>query len=391
MKMSNLKPTIMRHFFTILLAFASVLAFGQKKPNINKAKAAFDKGEITEAKAMIDQAIDYEKTKDNPKTWYYRGMIYASIDTSTNDPDAMRTAMDSYNKSLELDPTQKSTTQFTGAGLENVDSQIQNYFGFYYNKAITFYQEESFESATDNFEKAHFINPSDSNSILNAAYAASAAGLDDRANENYKKAIIAGNTDIGIHLRLYNYAIGKDDYDGAYKVLEEARIVHPNNVDLMKYQINILIEQDKIGEAKAGIEEAISKEPTNPDLYFSLGVIQEEQEELEAAKGSYSKAIEIDSEHYNSNFNLGVLVFNECNELIKERSALSYKEEKKIADLTTQIDERLKRALPYWEKLYSIKDEETTILETLEYIYLSLKMNDKAEEITSKLDKVKGE
>lgn len=381
---------IMRHFFTILLAFASAVAFGQK-PNINKAKAALDKGELSEAKAMIDLAIDFEKTKNNPKTWYYRGMIYASIDTSTNDPDAMKTAMDAYGKSLELDPTQKSTTQFTGAGLENVDTQIQNYYGFYYNKAIASYQEESFEIATDNFEKAYFINPSDSNSILNAAYAASAAGFEDRANENYKKAIAAGNTDIGVHLRLYNYAIAKEDYDGAYVILEAARIDYPNNVDLMKYQINILIEQDKIGEAKAGIEEAIAKEPTNPDLYFSLGVIQEEQEELEAAKNSYSKALEIDADHYNSNFNIGVLVFNECNILIKERSALSYKEDKKIANLTTQIDERLRGALPFWEKLYSIKSEETTILETLEYIYLSLKMNDKAEEISSKLDQVKGE
>lgn len=390
MKMNNLKPMIMRHFFTILLAFASAVAFGQK-PNINKAKAALDKGELSEAKAMIDLAIDFEKTKNNPKTWYYRGMIYASIDTSTNDPDAMKTAMDAYGKSLELDPTQKSTTQFTGAGLENVDTQIQNYYGFYYNKAIASYQEESFEIATDNFEKAYFINPSDSNSILNAAYAASAAGFEDRANENYKKAIAAGNTDIGVHLRLYNYAIAKEDYDGAYVILEAARIDYPNNVDLMKYQINILIEQDKIGEAKAGIEEAIAKEPTNPDLYFSLGVIQEEQEELEAAKNSYSKALEIDADHYNSNFNIGVLVFNECNILIKERSALSYKEDKKIANLTTQIDERLRGALPFWEKLYSIKSEETTILETLEYIYLSLKMNDKAEEISSKLDQVKGE
>jgi len=390
MKMINLKPTIMRHFLIILTAFASAVAFGQK-PNINKAKAAFDKGELAEAKSMIDLAIDYEKTKDNPKTWYYRGMIYASIDTSTNDPDAMRIAVDSYNKTLELDPTQKSVTEFTGAGIDNVDSKIQNYYGFYYNKAIADFQEKTFESATENFEKSFFINPSDSNAILNAAYAATAAGNEERANENYRKAIDAGITDIGAYLRLYNYAIGKEDYDGAYAILDEARVVHPNNVDVMKYQINILIEQDKIGEAKAGIEEAIAKEPTNPDLHFSLGVIQEEQEDLEAAKVSYIKAIEIDSEHYNSNFNLGVMVFNECNILIKERSALGYKEDKKIAALSTEIDAKLNDALPFWEKLYSLKDDETTILETLEYIYLSLKMNDKAEEISTKLDNLRGE
>ncbi|MEP1096368.1 MAG: tetratricopeptide repeat protein [Cyclobacteriaceae bacterium] len=381
----------MRHFLLILTAFASAVAFGQKKPNINKAKASFDKGELAEAKAMIDQAIEYEKTKDNPKTWYYRGMIYSSIDTSTNDPEAMRVAMESFRKSLELDPAQKSTTEFTGTGLDNVDSKIQNYYGFYYNQAITDYQEKTFESATENFEKAFFIFPSDSNAILNAAYSATAAGFEERANENYKKALEAGVTDIGVYLRLYNYAIGKEDLDGAYAILDDARAVHPNNVEIMKYQINILIQQEKIDEAKVGIEKAIAKEPNNPDLHFSLGVIEEEQENLEAAKASYTNAINIDSEHYNSNFNLGVMVFNECNVLIKERSALSYKEDKKIAALSIEIDERLNDALPYWEKLYSLRDNESTILETLQYIYLSLKMNDKAEEISTKLDNLKGE
>ncbi len=379
----------MRQLFTIVAAFVCVLAFGQK-PNINKAKAAFDKGELAEAKAIIDQAIEYEKTKDKAKTWYYRGMIYSSIDTSTNDPDAMRIAMEAYERTLELDPTQKSINEFTGLGIQNVDSQKQNYYGFYYNKAIANYNAENFPEATDNFEKAYYIMPSDSNAILNAAHSALAAGNEEKANLNYKRSLDAGITDISIYLRLYNYAVGQKNYDSAYAVLEAARVVHPNNVDIMKYQINILIDQDKIDEAKTGIEEAISKEPDNADLHFSLGVIHEELKDLEAARTSYENAIEIDSEHYNSNFNLGVMVFNECNVLIKERNALSYKEEKKFDELTNQIDEKLRMALPYWERLHNLKSEEQTILETLEYIYLSLKMNDKAEEIGGKLDALKG-
>ncbi len=391
MKMINpIKLTTMRQLFTILAALVCTLAIAQKKPNINKAKAAFDNGEIAEAKTIIDQAIDYEKTKDKAKTWYYRGMIYASIDTSSNDPDAMRIAIESYDKALELDPTQRSINEFVGTGIQNVDSQKQNYYGFYYNKAIANYNAEEFSGATDNFEKAYYIMPSDTNAILNAAYSASAAGNEERAIQNYEKCLEAGITDVVIYLRLYNYAVGEKNYDKAYGILEDARAIHPDNVDLMKYQINILIDQDKIDEAKGGIEEAIAKEPDNPDLHFSLGVIHEELEDLESARASYEKAIGIQSDHYNSNFNLGVMVFNECNALIKERSALSYKEDKKIAALSSQIDEKLKVALPYWQKLYSLRSDEQSILETLEYIYLSLKMNDEAEEITAKLETMKG-
>ncbi len=378
----------MRQLFTIVAALVCVFAMAQKKPNINKAKAAYDKGEIAEAKAIIDDAIEYEKTKEKPKTWYYRGMIYVTIDTSTNDPEAMRIAKESFAKALELDPTQKSLNEIVGTGIQNVDSRMQNYYGFYFNKAISHYNAEEFSEATGNFEKAYFIME-DTTSILYAAYSATESGDEERANENYKKCIEAGITDMGVYLRLYNYLIVRKELDEAYALLGDALKVHPGNVDLMKYQINILIEQDKIDEAKSGIEEAIAQEPDNADLHFSLGVIYEEQENMAEARASYDRAIKAVPDHYNANFNLGVMVFNECNELIKERNALSYKEEKRIKELDVAIDEKLEDALPYWEKLYTIRNKEESVLETLKYIYTNLKIMDKAEKIADELDAVK--
>ena len=112
MKMSNPKPIYMRQFMTILAAFVCVAAMAQKKPNITKAKAMLDKGEYAEAKAMIDQATTYEKTMGKAKTWYYRGQIYTALDTALNEPGALETAIESYNKALEIDPGQKSISEF---------------------------------------------------------------------------------------------------------------------------------------------------------------------------------------------------------------------------------------------------------------------------------------
>ncbi len=379
----------MRQVLTISLALLCMAVYAQK-PNINKAKAAYDKGELVDAKTIIDQATTYEKTMGKAKTWYYRGMIYVALDTSANEPGAMKVALESFQKALELDPEQKSISEFTGFSIENVDSRLQGYYGYYYNKAIENYQSEEFQLAADNFENAFYIMPSDTNSIINAAYAASGAGDSDRARVNYNKALDAGMKDKNIYLRLYNYAVGEEDFDKALEILARARKVHPNEVDLQKYEINILIGQDRIDEAKSGIQDAIAKEPNNPDLYFSLGVIHEELDDTGAAKESYEKAVGIDADHFNANFNLGVLVFNECNELIKERNALSYKEEKKYNELSTQITDKLNAALPYWEKLNTLKGGEETVLETLKYIYVNLKMNDKAEQVANELDQIKG-
>lgn len=380
----------MKHFFTLIATVLCVVAVAQKKPNINKAKAALDKGDLATAKSMIDAATTYEKTQDKAKTWYYRGMVYASLDTINQEPGAMAVAMESFNKSLEIDPEQKSTSEIGISGVTNVDSQISGYYGYYYNKAVARYQNEEFEAAADNFEKAYFIVPTDTTAALNAAYAS--AGYDDheRAKKNFKVALEKGMKELAVFLRLYNYAVQAEDLDEAMMILSDARKLHPDNIDLQKFQINILIQQDKVDEAKAGIESAIAQDPENADLHFSLGVINEETEDVDAARASYEKAIQIDESHYNSNFNLGVLVFNISNALIKERNELGYKEVKRYDELTKQINDALTGALPYWEKLYSLKQDEESILETLKYIYVNLDMDDKAEKMADELDAMKG-
>ena len=70
-----------------MLMLVTVVAFGQKpvKPNINKAIGFWEEGKIAEAKEMIDAATTYEKTMNDGKTWYYRGLIYATIDTTSNE------------------------------------------------------------------------------------------------------------------------------------------------------------------------------------------------------------------------------------------------------------------------------------------------------------------
>ncbi|MFK7952514.1 MAG: tetratricopeptide repeat protein [Ekhidna sp.] len=378
----------MRTLLTVIIALISVSTFAQKKPNINKAKAAMEKGELAEAKTIIDQAIEHEKTKDDAKTWYYRGMIYASLDTAMNEPEARAVAMSSFNKSLEIDPEQKSTSSFTGVGIENVDSKIQGYYSHFYNGAVVAYQGEDYLTAADNFEKAAFINPADTNAIMNAAFSATALGDNDRAQVNYNKAFEAGSRSKTIFLTLYNYAATEERYEDALTIIRDAKAAYPNSSEFSKYEINLLIQLDKVEEAKTEIETAIAQEPNNADLQFSLGVLKEELDDIEGATTAYLKAIELDPTHYNANFNLGVSYFNESNEMIKERNALGYKETKKYDELTLKINDQLKKAMPLWETLYSIKSDDRTVLETLSYIYTNLKMNDKAMNMQDEIDKL---
>src|SRR6187551_316783 len=89
-----------------LIALPAV-AFAQKevKPNINKALTALKAGKYDEAKATIDAATTYEKTMNDGKTWFYRGLIYGALDTTsayTATEDLTSISAASFKKADEL-------------------------------------------------------------------------------------------------------------------------------------------------------------------------------------------------------------------------------------------------------------------------------------------------
>ena len=80
---------------------------------IEIANAILEEGKLDEAKANIDLAATNEKMMTDAKTWYYRGLIYASIDTTSNEAhkalatDAYKTAIESFKKADELNGKDK--------------------------------------------------------------------------------------------------------------------------------------------------------------------------------------------------------------------------------------------------------------------------------------------
>ena len=148
-----------------------------------------------------------------------------------------------------------------------------------------------------------------------------------------------------------------------------------------------MIQLEKVEEAKADLRKAIEAEPDNEDLHFTMGVLLEETEDVDGAAAAYKKAIEVNPDHFESNFNYGVLLINQANDVIKEVNNLgmSKADQKKAKEMQPVITEKLKEALPQWEKVYEIKPEETTAIETLAYIYNQLGMKEKYKEMSSKL------
>ncbi len=376
----------------IVVSFAS---FSQKKPKINNANKARENGDLAEAKSIIDEASVFEKVKDDGKTWYYRGLIYATIDTTSNEQystlskNPLEEAMTAFRKADEIDPEGKSyyVTDANGFPLLK-GQQIDGYYSYYYNKAVEKFQEKEFEEAVKAFESAYYIIPEDTNAYVNAAYAAHNGELYDLAKRNYRLAIDNGATSKDLYYNYVSILTTQGEKEAALELISEALGKYPTDGALSKNKINLLIELKRVDEAKQDLLTAIADEPENPNLYFTLAVLYEETGEPEKSIQAYKDALKVDPDHYESNFNYGVVLINAANEVIKESNALgiSKADMKKADQLEPVISEKLKTALPQWERVHQVRPTDKTAMETLAYIYTQLKMYDKAEAMRAKLE-----
>ncbi len=158
------------------------------------------------------------------------------------------------------------------------------------------------------------------------------------------------------YLSIININSGpKQNKEEALRVVRLAKPKFPNNPDLPKVEIGLLIDLKRIDEAKSGLESAIKKEPNNKILHFYLGYANASLNLVPEAKKNYEEALRIDPQYFEAQLYLSKLVYADAASIKKEMSNLgiSAEDKKKRFELDKQLVEKLKMALPYWEKVRS--------------------------------------
>jgi tetratricopeptide (TPR) repeat protein len=383
----------MKRITLLLLMLTTVFVYAQKtpKPNVNKALNSWKEGKLDEAKSNIDLATTYEKTKDDAKTWYYRGLIYASIDTTSNETykslatDAYKTAIESFKKADELNGAEKELFITDASGLPILKSQqIANWQGNYLNTGAAQYQEEDLESALKNFEKAQEISPNDTTAYFYAGFVANSLEDYDKAITNFKKYNeLGGKSSDGYSIMININSGPKDNKEEALKLVREAKEKFPENQDFPKVEIGLLIDLKRIDEAKSGLEEALKAEPSNKILHFYLGYANASLNNVEAAKKNYEDALKIDPQYFEASLYLAKLMITDAVAIKKEMANLGITaaDKKKKFDLDKVLVEKLKLALPYWESAEKIKPDDQEVLDTLYGIYTDLDMQEQVKRI----------
>lgn len=371
-------------FFVILLT-VQTMGFGQNK-NVRKASSALDNGELAEAKTQIDPAINDEKTKDDSKTWLLYGQVYQAIaEDSTGSvqaEDPYQKAMEGYSKAMAME--EEGSTNYTMA--EQMKEQV---WANAVNKGAKLYSDKSYEEAIKYFDVAKMAKPQDTTGYIYAGISAQQAGSLDDAAENY--AFLVDSLDYEsedfYNSLIYIYLVEQKDSEKALNYLQKAQETFPDKPDFLKREITVLINDEEYDQAEEKLAKAIESEPDNAILYYNRGYLYEQMDQGEQAIESYQKAIDLDPSYFDATFNLAAYYYNQAAEILQTANDMDLKEyEEKGKVVEDSAMTYFEKALPHLEKSRDMKADDPKVLTTLQTVYTRLGMDEKAEEVQTKLD-----
>lgn len=394
----------MRKLLFLMLMFIAVAVSAQKKqkPNINKALKSLQEGNLAEAKDMIDLATTYEKTMDDGKTWYYRGLIYAAIDTTSREEfkslsdDPFKTAMESFEKADQMG---KAGSEYFTSDPNTVipvtkSQQMAQLANHYLNRGASLYQSDDLEDALENFEKTQVVLPDDTIAYFYAGFVANALEDHDKALQNFEKYLEKGGTSSDAYSLMINtYSGAKDDKEKALEVVREAKAKFPENPEFPKVEIGLLIDLEKTDEAKSGLEEAVIREPDNQMYHFYLGYVNSKLENWEEAKKNFTEALRVDPSYFDAQYYLAQLYLIDASKIMDQLKNLgiSAADKKKQAELDKQLVASYKIALPHWEKAEKLKPNDLDVLDRLRTIYYYLGDDANEKRVSAKLKALNAE
>lgn len=347
---------------------------------LNYAKPEYN--QLDKAKEAIEEAIVHEKTKDSPKAWKARAIVYQSIAQTKDEKfkklseNPLQEAIKSYEKAIELDVKKRYW--------KDIKPQMQMCGILSINKGIEYFNAEDFKKALAAFETSLKIDKItepgkvDSMIIYNSGIAADRAKNYEKAIKYYTKTCQMDYEGSKVYGYLANVYKAKGDTVQYIKTLETGIEKHPESVPIIFELINYYLDSDQSENALAYIDKAIQKDPENHTLYFAKGAIYDKQNNMEEAKAAYEASVKRKPDYFDAYYNLGALFFNKGVEMLNQANTLPASKQKEYEIALREAYKELEKALPYLEKAHEVNPEETTTITTLKEIYFKIR-NDKPE------------
>ncbi len=421
----------MKKTFLLLVTFLLCAATYAQKSELKAAEKALKSNDFAAAAAEIGKAeglIASADDKTKAKFYYLKVEAYAGM-AKTDPSDAnYNMASAAFNDLTDLEK-QMGSSKYTTLAAPSIDVMISEVSAL----GIKAYQDKNYAEAKHELFQVYQLSKKDT---VYLEYAANAAYLDkdyDLALEYFislkdlqytgitteytavssetgerENMSSKANMDLLVKTGTYkdpvvttseskqptvikNIAfvyVEKGDTDKAIAAVRDARLVAPDDVNLILTEANLQIKLgDKVEFAKL-MNEAIALDPNNASLYFNLGVINAEQGEVEKAKEYYKKCIELDPGYVDAYVNLGSAILEDDKALVEEMNK-SLNNFKKYDEIKARQVDLYKEVIPLYEKAYDLRPDDIDTVRTLMSLYENTAMDDKFNTMREKYDSLK--
>ncbi|HOO83634.1 MAG TPA: tetratricopeptide repeat protein [Prolixibacteraceae bacterium] len=386
-------------FIALMIIAATVFA---QRGRVTSALSYKETGELEKAWELIQEASDPNNEKaaksiDWPRTYEVKGGILQEIyrmgKTGIVEQPLFK-AFDAYKKAIELDKDGRSAKSLAVA-LTFLQTDLTN-------NAITAFEQEKYDIALQCFERymeisnMPLINKTgaeviDTAIIFNSGLSAFKAEDFNKAKDYFLKSAKYNYNSASSYHYAYQASQELGDSLKSVDILKDGFEKHPDSEILIVELINFYISSGKADDAIIYLDKAIEQNPENVTFYTAKGSSLEKMGKEDEAIKVYKQAIEMDENAFTPYYNLGVIFFNRGVSVMNEASQLPPSASKEYEEKFEEGKKHLKEALPYFEKAYELNNQEIAILESLRLIYYRLQMNEKYEEVSKKIQSVKGE
>lgn len=371
----------------ILLGLSLLITIGvQAQKNKRTSAYMYNKnGEYDKAKAAIDDAVLNEKTMNDPKSWMYRGEIYYNIQTVQETglskfeevPNAIDIAYESMMKAKSFDEK--------GIYTDEINLYLGNLAIAYFNRALASFQAEDYVTAVTDFETNFKIYESMGRFDTITAFNIGMAGV---YGENPKVAaqylelcLENGYKDPRVY-KYYSKSVKQlGDTVRAIEVVEEGRLIFPEDLSLMLELAQIYLETGQNSKLRDALLAAIEADKENPNLYLILGQTYDNDGDYENAIMYYQKSIDLGGVNANVYYNIGAIYSNKGKAFLDDANNLPLDKVKEYEELVQKGNVELERAMPYFENALKYNPDDKDSKLALKNIYMQLKMSDKLKAI----------
>ena len=388
--------------------FAASIGVSAQTMKVQSAYSDMKNDRWKNAMANIEEACVNDKTKDDPKTWNYAGLIYAkfvelSLSDNPKDQKLLKKqkvntpiseladkAQDALIKSLELEK-KAGTNEFTSVSM----GALTFISGYQLERAINDFNSGKYQEAIPVFEKAiEAAKACKRAEVKDKAKLVMAMSYDalkqkDKAVEIYRELVKDGAKEKEAYINLYVANSAAKEMDKAINVLKRGVKVLPKDAQLKALLGAAYLQAGNMAEAEKMVQELLKMGSENAEVLNYVGGIYRDAEDVAKAEEYYNKSLALNAKQTDADLRLGTTYFNKGISKLKEADKVPLDDMTGAYDkLKNESFEYFKKAIPNLQKVLETKPKDFQSLKALRNIYSLLNMKAEFQAIDAKLKEV---